>query len=285
MQDHGVGDAITLTSILYNWSKKNKVSVISLNPEIYQGLNIKNIGLKRTNFTKELISFLGNSNHSNIVGYSNGNLLYKSSQFYAKGKKEFLRELLLEGRPDIKERINGLEKENKIFFNESEKEEFEEKFSNILKEEYALIITGTKENSTKIWPTKNFQKVVEKTAGKIRWCQVGTSRTEELKGVLDLRGKTTLREVFFLSSRAKFILCSEGMFTHLSSAFNTPCVTIYSGFHYPEISFYKNVIPISSKPLPKCAYCWKSKCNLYDFPICIENIKIQDVLSKIKEIL
>lgn len=286
MQNHGVGDHLTLTSILNDWSKTKKVVVISLRPEIYAGLNVKNIGIKNNFLGKEVISFLGNSNHSNIIGYSNGNLFYKSSQFYAKDKNLFLRELLLWGRKDIQFQVKDIEKKAKVFLDDKEINNFSKKFSGLVGKKYAIISSGEKENSIKLWPNKNLQEIVDKTKNSIRWVQLGTSNTKKLESTIDMRGKTNLREAFFLSSKAKFILCSEGMFTHLSSAFNTPCITIYSGFHYPKISLYKNIIPIIPSPLPKCAYCWKSKCDLFEFPECLKNIKVNNVLKEVnKQIL
>lgn len=281
MQDHGIGDALTLTSIVRNWKKPKRVILISLSPESYAGLNVKNIGLRRNFFSREIISFLGNSNHSNIIGYSNGNLLFKSSQFYAKDKKEHLRELLLWGRKDIRSKIKAVKRNVCISFSKTENKLFSEKFSNILNKRYSLIVCGDKKDSTKLWPSKKFQEVIDKTNDNVNWVQVGTAGCEKLNNTVDLRGKTSLREVFFIVSKADSILCSEGMYTHLSSAFNVPCITIYSGFHNPDISSYDNVTPIVPNPLPKCAYCWKTKCDLYDYPICLESISVSDVINNV----
>lgn len=292
MQNHGIGDYLTLTSILYYLGEKNKVSVISVNSDIYKNLGVKNIGFKKNFINGEIISFLGNSYYSNIIGYSNGNHLNRFNYIYKRNRnKEHIRDQLLTGRKDVLNKIKKIPYNVRIIFMDEEIRKYEQKYEDILKTDYAIIVTGCsnpkksfiEKNSTKIYATNNFQKIVDMK--KIKFIQLGIIENDKLENVFDLRGKTSLRETFFIVSKSKFILCSEGMFTHLSSAFDVPCITIFSGYLYPELSMYDNVIPIVPRPLPKCAYCFRNKCDLYDYPICLKNIHNEDIISAIDRIL
>lgn len=78
------------------------------------------------------------------------------------------------------------------------------------------------------------------------------------------------------------VLCTEGLYTHLSSAFNKRCYTIFSGYHPVNISKYSNVIPIVSDKKIPCANCWLLKCPFYENPICLKNITVHKVINTIK---
>ena len=286
LQNHGIGDHLMLTSIIGEWAKSKKIIIISLRPEVYNNLNVKNIGLKRSLFNGEIISFLGNSNHSNIIGYSNGNRLYKSSNPYSIKHKTHLREALVYGRPDIQRKIKDISHDVRIVFGETEFTLFEKKYSYLSHKPYAIITSNERGGdflSSRSLPIERLQKIINETNKKINWVHLGISGDKKLQGVIDLRGKSSLRETFYIVSKSKLIFCTEGMFTHLSSAFNIPCITLFGAFPYPELSSYDNVIPIIPTPFPNCAYCWKNPCPKYKKPKCIENIKTKTVIELIKK--
>ena len=90
--------------------------------------------------------------------------------------------------------------------------------------------------------------------------------------------------MFYLISKSKLTFTPEGIITHVSAAFDIPCISIYTGYHYSEISKYKETIPILPHPLPKCAYCFKKVCPISkdkNVGLCEKNISLKEMISKI----
>lgn len=276
----GVGDNVCLTGILFHLSKQYKIFLFTDKVDVYK--NLKNIKIIKKKLPKIAIKLLGVSLLSNIVGIF-------EIPIYMNKRKIHLQEAILSHRPDIIKKLESLPLKPVIVFSPKEIKKFSKKYKDLLKIEYGIIHSGVYQGSlapVKNLGRENFQKIVNKTNNKIKWVQVGLSKDPPLKGVyLDLRGKTTLRELFFLVSRSKLVVCTEGALTHISAAFDIPCVSIYSGYHYPNISLYKNVIPITPSPLPPCGYCWISPCPFFSYPKCLKKIKIEKIIESINSII
>jgi len=85
----------------------------------------------------------------------------------------------------------------------------------------------------KNWGIDNWQEVVNLLKDKIQFVQVGQvtdSHTHEtLKGVLDLRGKTDLRQLIRLSYHAEGSLSPVSLLMHLMAGWEKPCVVVAGG--------------------------------------------------------
>ena len=101
---------------------------------------------------------------------------------------------------------------------------------------------------------------------------------------IDNRGETSIRELLFLSSKAKLILTTEGLLTHVSAAFNTPCVTILPGFMEETHSAYPNVEMVKPDQSLDCLHCWKTHCP-HEKIKCLESIKPQMVIDAVNKVL
>jgi ADP-heptose:LPS heptosyltransferase len=276
----GMGDQLSITPLIYHLSKKSRVIVVSSNAELFQNLKIELVKPKGK-LVYVYYNFLRRSLHSNIIGISEIPLSINN-------KKRLLFEAILHKRKDILKKYWNLDKKPVILFSKDEIDVISKKYDTLLKKDFGIVASEIKNSSladVKNIGVKKIQKVINKTQKSIKWVQIGFKEDTPLAHVIDLRGKTSLRELFFLVSKSKLVFTQEGVLTHISAAFKTPCVTTYSGYHYPEISLYKNVIPVQPKPLPLCAYCWKSPCRKYINPLCIENIQIKEIISKIKDLI
>src|SRR5207253_249599 len=98
-----------------------------------------------------------------------------------------------------------------------------------------IVVAGGKYDVTiKWWETKRYQKVVDHFRGRIQFVQIGDwgHHHPRLKGVIDLRGETNLRELIRLVYHAQGVLCPVTAVMHLAAAvevkgsgdFNRPCV-------------------------------------------------------------
>lgn len=176
--------------------------------------------------------------------------------------------------PDKNTQINPGTAIPQIAFSDEEKRIFEEKFK-ALPQGFGLLKATVGANrhgaaELKNWRVDGFVDVVAETP-QITWVQVGQKGEPEVPGAINLLGKTSLREVLYVLSRAKLILSVEGFLTHASAAFNTPCVVPFTGVHQPSGLLYPNTMPVMPEPVPSCMPCWQSVCTTVGMP-CRNNI-------------
>lgn len=297
----GIGDALVFTSAIKYLHNKEKVRFIifSLYPEVFYNLEgvDKNIKVEKNILIKTLYYFLESSNYSNIISCYGGNIYYKRFSFFyedeysyygdiLRNNKLYLMHVFLFPRKDFLKKIKSAKLNPIISFTKKELEYYKEKFKNIIIKKYSIVNSGT----STIIKSKNLgyskmNEIIKKTNKITHWIQVGTKKDKCLNNIsLDLRNKTSLRELFFLVSRSNFTFTNEGLITHISAAFKVPCITIYTGYHYPEISLYKSTIPITPKILPSCAYCFKERCfksKQVNIAKCSKNISVNEIIKNV----
>jgi len=299
----GVGDALSFTSAIKYLHKKERANfvVVSFYPEVFEGLKGVSNNIKISSWNRAFFYFLESSVHSNIISCYGGNIYYKRFSFlykteygyYAKVLRSYrlyLMHVFLFARQDFLKKIKGANTRTSISFTLDEIKRYENKFRDVINGEYSITSSGISPFiRSKNIGIRKVNEVVGKTSGKTRWVQVGGEKEPFLKNVdLDLRGKTSLREMFFLVSRCKAVFTNEGILTHVSAAFDIPCISIYTGYHYPEISFYPNVSVVVPSPLPNCAYCFRKTCPISknsNVGKCSKDIRVKDILEKVESIL
>jgi ADP-heptose:LPS heptosyltransferase len=138
---------------------------------------------------------------------------------------------------------------------------------------YWIIVAGGKFDYTiKWWHFRRWQAVVDHFRGKILFVQIGEKHHYHpaLDGVLDLRGKTSLRELIRLVYHTQGILCPVTLVMHLAAAVeskpggppNRPCVVVAGGREPPNWEAYPTHQFIHTiGRLPCCAEggCWRSR--------------------------
>src|SRR3989344_295495 len=295
----GIGDALSFTSAIKYLNNKygSKFIVFSLYPPLFYNLNgiNRNIKIKDNLLLKIIYYFLESSNHSNIISCYGGNLYYKRFSLFYKDEYSYygnilrnnnlyLMHVFLSPRKDFLKKIENADLNPIIIFTKEETNFYKKKFKIILKEDYSLVNSGT----SAVIKSKNIgyakmNNIIKETKNLTSWIQVGTKEDKHLNNTnLDLRDKTSLRELFFIISKSKFTFTNEGLMTHISAAFNIPCITIYTGYHYPEISLYKSTIPITPKTLPSCAYCFKKRCfksKQTNIAKCSKDISVNEIIK------
>lgn len=177
-----------------------------------------------------------------------------------------------------------------------------------------LIVSGGKFDFTiKWWDVKRYQQVVDHFAGKIVFAQVGEASHSHppLRGVIDLRGMTDLRQLVRLVYHSQGVLCPVTSLMHLAAAVETkpgmpkhrPCVVVAGGREpfqweaYPQHQFIHN-----NGSLWCCQEggCWKSRtkplgdgddkdkpenlCSevVKDLPRCMDMITAEEVIRRIR---
>ena len=136
-----------------------------------------------------------------------------------------------------------------------------------------IIAAGGKYDVTiKWWQSARYQEVVNHFRGRIQFVQVGEFGHHHLRldGVIDLRGKTDLRQLIRLVYHAQGVLCSVTALMHLAAAVETkkgqppnrPCVVVAGGREPPYWEAYPDHQFIHTNgALPCCANggCWKDR--------------------------
>lgn len=190
-----------------------------------------------------------------------------------------------------------------IYFSEDEK-----RYSLVpLDRPVCVVNAGWKSDiPVKFWGTDKFQAVVDALKDRVLFVQVGASRRgtdfhQPLSGVLNLIGKTSIRELAQLVFHADFVLTGISQLHHLSGIQcykPRHCITIAGG-REPEnwanchrrdgvtwswISAnadFKSCTENNAKfhDLPGC---WEHDCNSGKPPLCMKSIQPEKVIEEIE---
>jgi ADP-heptose:LPS heptosyltransferase len=142
--------------------------------------------------------------------------------------------------------------------------------------------------NNRLWDIEKFQQVIEIiNLGKLNGnpysiIQLGSPNDPPLKGVVDLRGKTSLRESAAILQNCDFFLGFEGFLMHLARSVDCRSVIIYGGFAHSWQSGYICNENIDSKI--DCAPCWKFNYCDRD-RACMKAINVDDVLQASQRLL
>ncbi|MGD0537382.1 MAG: glycosyltransferase family 9 protein [Verrucomicrobiota bacterium] len=136
-----------------------------------------------------------------------------------------------------------------------------------------IVVAGGKFDFTaKWWALERFQAVVDHFRGRIVFVQVGENGHHHpgMKGVIDLRGKTDLRQLVRLVYHAQGVLCPVTALMHLAAAVevkggtpkNRPCVVVAGGREPSQWEAYPHHQFIHTNGALRCCDnggCWKSR--------------------------
>jgi hypothetical protein len=135
-----------------------------------------------------------------------------------------------------------------------------------------LIVSGGKFDYTaKWWDPARFQKVVDHFRGRIQFVQAGEigHHHPKLHGAIDLRGRTTLRELIRLVYHAQGVVCGVTALMHLAAAVelppgsaSRPAVIIAGGrepTHWEAYPHHQFIHTIGALPCCADGGCWRSR--------------------------
>lgn len=138
---------------------------------------------------------------------------------------------------------------------------------------YWIISAGGKRDITiKWWATERWQSVVDHFKGRILFAQIGAKGDHHpaLRGVIDLRGKTTVRQLVRLVYHSVGVLCPVTGVMHLAAAVpvregrpqNRACVVIAGGrepSHWEAYPHHQFLHTVGALPCCDNGGCWKSR--------------------------
>ncbi|MBL9128807.1 MAG: hypothetical protein JNL97_14230 [Verrucomicrobiales bacterium] len=138
---------------------------------------------------------------------------------------------------------------------------------------YWILAAGGKYDFTiKWWHRRRWQEVVDRLEGEVRFVQVGEALHyhPRLRGVWDLRGRTTLRELVRWVHWSRGVLCPVTSLMHLAAAVPQPagrageraCVVVAGGReapHWEAYPWHRFLHTVGTLPCCASGGCWKSR--------------------------
>lgn len=136
-----------------------------------------------------------------------------------------------------------------------------------------IVVAGGKNDFTiKWWETERYQAVVDYFRDKILFVQVGESNHNHpaLSGVVDLRGKTNIRQLVRLVHHSQGVLCPVTFLMHLSAAVEArpdapparPCVVVAGGREPVHWEAYPHHQFLHTQGALSCCLtggCWRAR--------------------------
>jgi ADP-heptose:LPS heptosyltransferase len=131
----------------------------------------------------------------------------------------------------------------------------------------------------KLWPPERFQVVADALKDDFDLVQVGAPSDPQLRGALDLRGKTSVRQTAAILSASRLFVGLVSGLMHLARAVECRSVIVYGGREHPSQSGYSaNENLYWSGP---CAPCWlRNDCN-FD-RVCMSEIQPEQVIAAVR---
>lgn len=137
---------------------------------------------------------------------------------------------------------------------------------------WIMVAGGKRDYTIKWWDPARWQQVVDHFRGRILFVQVGEAGHvhEPLRGVLDLRGKTDLRQLVRLVYHAQGVVCPVTFLMHLAAAVevkhgrprNRPCVVVAGGrepSHWEAYPHHQFIHTNGALPCCEQGGCWKAR--------------------------
>jgi ADP-heptose:LPS heptosyltransferase len=181
-------------------------------------------------------------------------------------------------RKDMEDRL-GLEIEPTIFkgdihISDEEKSWMSQIEEMGIKDKFWIINAGIKYDFTaKAWNPASYQKIVDNFKDKITFVQIGEKGHfhPPLNNVVNLIGKTNLRELIRLVYHSVGVICPVTLMMHLAAAVeckhdmpNRPCVVLAGGREPSQWEKYPHHRFLETNGALKCCDnggCWKSRCS------------------------
>lgn len=152
-----------------------------------------------------------------------------------------------------------------------------------------LFVACTSLSPIKTYSYKYLKRVISDLGNKYKVVVVGLEKDREfyknilsMKNVVDLVGKTTMVDVFYLLKKhAHLFLGVDSSILHAAGYLNIPIVALFGPTH-PRRSYpYSQKVKVLRKDALECVPCEKAECNLNSECMKIEPEQVVKVIKKI----
>ncbi len=137
-------------------------------------------------------------------------------------------------------------------------------------------------NLNKEWFADRMQQVVDALSDEAEIVHIGAETDPPLRGVTDLRGRTTMRESAAVLSAAWGFIGLIGFAMHLARAVGTPSVIVFGGREHPREDGYPGNVNLFTEM--HCSPCWLVNHCPYDRE-CMRRISADHVITAARQLL
>jgi len=126
---------------------------------------------------------------------------------------------------------------------------------------YAVLLPGTNW-PTKQWPIEHFAAIVEPLKRRFGLPSVvaGTRDAPMLSGAVDLRGRTTLKQLVALIEKATLVIANDTGPMHIAAALGRPMIALFGPTNPLRTGPYRRLDTVLRVQMP-CAPCYSRKCS------------------------
>jgi len=239
----GIGDHLLMTTVAHELKERGvkRIFISSNYNELYYNNN--SIKASNKNFSKIFSNKVLNLNYS---------LHIRSERRDIPPKNHIIEDMC--AKADIKGEIKLTPY---IYLDITEK-----KFGSFFKNQIAIQSSGMAAQNamiTKEWFFDYYQKVIYLLKEEFSFVQIGSKTDPLLENVLDMRGKTTIRETASILYNSELFVGQVSLLMHLAKAVNCRSIIIYGGRELPFQSGYICNSNLSS--IVDCSPCWKYECD------------------------
>ena len=143
----------------------------------------------------------------------------------------------------------------------------------------------------KMWDIRKFNELIEVMKEKIKNSRIyiiGTRHDLEYKlnlskNVIDLRGKTTLKEIIYLIKNANLFIGNDSGIMHIADAFEIPSLILFGSTSPDWTGPLSNRVKILKANI-HCSPCFKKECRYKTYE-CLKLITVEMAVKKIFSII
>jgi lipopolysaccharide heptosyltransferase I len=145
---------------------------------------------------------------------------------------------------------------------------------------YAVLLPGANWD-TKRWPIRNFAALVGPLRDQFRLTTVVAGGSDvipiagQIRGAVNLAGKTSLREVTALLERAELVIANDSGPMHIAAALDRPLVTLFGPTNAVRTGPYGRSDSVLRIDIP-CSPCYARKCSHQS---CLQWLTVDHVLA------
>jgi len=130
---------------------------------------------------------------------------------------------------------------------------------------------------TKELPAEWVSQVV-RSLPEVRWVVVGRGIPLGLEGVVDLTGRTDLRELLWLLREAAFVLSTDSGPMHLVAALGRPLAVVFGPTSHEKTGPWSPSARVFTAPV-ECRPCFSRRCTNSVERACIRSISAEEIVA------
>jgi len=268
-------DSASINAAVKDIKKENTNCGATFTPSLSSGLMLKRAGIKKRAGFSEDGFFL--------------NLRYKRDKKHAAIHiTEEFKEILYLLSPSF----NFSEAKQELFMESAEEKAALHKFGILKNTKYCVLAPFVMYGPAKMWPLDRWADLAGALLKRHRDMKIalaGTAADREFdftvhdKRIIDLRGKTNLKEISAIIKNAAFFAGNDSGLMHIADGFEVPLLAVFGSTSHKWTGPLSEKSRVISSDI-SCSPCFEKQCK-YGHTDCLKNIRVSDVLKEVEKLL